>query len=216
MTPAEMHGDIAVDGRCWMRAALQETVLQRYDAICARDAPGSRHEVIAEHLVELTNLVRASLPNAIPVRVVSFDKSTANNWTLPWHQDRVIAVREKADAPGFTNWSRKAGIWHVEPPSAFLARMVFVRVHLDDTDRANGCMQVALGSHRAGKIAAGDVEAAAMSSVTEDCSAQRGDILLCHALLLHRSGVSASSDARRAVRVDFSADTLPPPLEWAA
>ena len=34
-------------------------------------------------------------PNARPVRVIAFNKTEGNNWTLPWHQDRVVALRER-------------------------------------------------------------------------------------------------------------------------
>ena len=54
---------------------------------------------------------------ARPVRAILFDKSPAANWALGWHQDRTIAVRARADVPGYGPWSRKAGLQHVEPPS---------------------------------------------------------------------------------------------------
>lgn len=45
---------------------------------------------------------------AKPVRAILFDKSAATNWSLGWHQDRTICVRERIDAPGFGPWSIKA------------------------------------------------------------------------------------------------------------
>src|SRR4051794_1322132 len=44
-----------------------------------------------------------------PVRAVLFDKTATMNWSLPWHQDRVIAVRERMEVEGFGPWSRKHG-----------------------------------------------------------------------------------------------------------
>lgn len=38
---------------------------------------------------------------AMPVRALLFDKSSARNWSVGWHQDRVIAVKERREAPGF-------------------------------------------------------------------------------------------------------------------
>jgi len=32
-----------------------------------------------------------------PVRVLTFDKSLGSNWSVPWHQDRTIAVRQRID-----------------------------------------------------------------------------------------------------------------------
>lgn len=98
---------------------------------------------------------RRFLPNAKPVRVVVFDKTPQQNWGVPWHQDRVIAVKARHDVPGYHNWSQKCGVWHCEAPSAVLGQMLFLRLHLDPTDAGNGAMEIALGSHRAGAVAAG-------------------------------------------------------------
>ena len=36
-----------------------------------------------------------------PVRATLFDKNKDANWSLGWHQDRTIAVRERLETPGF-------------------------------------------------------------------------------------------------------------------
>jgi hypothetical protein len=41
-------------------------------------------------------------------------------------------------------------------------------------------------------------------------------VLFAKALILHRSAPSRTSAPRRAVRIDYCADDLPPPLAWAA
>ena len=64
-------------------------------------------------------------PDARPVRGLLFDKTPAANWTVPWHQDRSVAVRERIDAPGFGPWSVKAGVTHVQPPVSVLAGMLW-------------------------------------------------------------------------------------------
>lgn len=156
------------------------------------------------------------MPGARPVRVVAFDKTEANNWTLPWHQDRVVALRPRVETPGFTNWTNKAGIWHAEPPIELLERMIFARIHLDPADTENGCLQLALGTHARGKIAAADADGIASSALLENCVARRGDVLLAKALILHRSSPSRVSTGRRAIRIDYCAEDLPAPLEWAA
>ena len=52
-------------------------------------------------------------PAARPVRAILFDKNPAMNWSLGWHQDRTICVRERHDVAGFGPWTRKAGMTHV-------------------------------------------------------------------------------------------------------
>ncbi len=210
-----MSGALNIEGRTWFRDAFGAETLCALDVACnVGDAPGQR--MLLELPAALTALADALLPGARPVRVVAFNKTEANNWTLTWHQDRVVALRDRVETPGFTNWTNKAGIWHAEPPIEFLERMLFARIHLDPADAENGCLQLALGTHARGKIAAADAEAVANGAQVEDCIAQRGDVLFANALILHRSSPSRVSAGRRAIRVDYCAEPLPEALEWAA
>lgn len=204
------------EGRVWFRRALSDSNLSELDAAAAFEGkPGER--ITTLNALERTDeLARQLLPNARAVRVVAFNKTEANNWTLPWHQDRVVALRERIETPGFANWTNKAGIWHAEPPIELLERMVFARIHLDPADVENGCLQLALGTHARGKIAAADAEVFARAAAIEDCVADRGDVLFAKALILHRSSPSRTNAGRRAIRIDYCAEQLPPLLGWAA
>ena len=203
------------DGRTWLRGAIGDESLCQFDVAAEiGEAPG--HRLLLDPPAALNALAKQLLPDARAVRVIAFNKTEANNWTLPWHQDRVIALRERIETPGFTNWTNKAGIWHAEPPIELLQRMLFARIHLDPADAENGCLQLALGTHAHGKIAAADAEAIANAAPIENCVAQRGDVLFAKALILHRSTPSRSNAPRRAIRIDYCAEPLPPPLEWAA
>jgi hypothetical protein len=213
--PASCRASIETDGRLWFRAALDQAELSTLDAVCDTDDSPGRRLLLAPPAV-LNSLAQQLLPNARPVRVITFKKSKTSNWTLPWHQDRVVALRERLETPGFTNWTNKAGIWHAEPPIELLEGMLFARVHLDPTDAENGCLQLALGTHARGKIAAADADAIANAAPNENCLAARGDVLFAKALILHRSSPSRSSAGRRAVRIDYCAEGLPAPLQWAA
>ena len=77
-------------------------------------------------------------PRAFAVRALFFDKTPGANWNLPWHQDVTIAVKERRDVAGFGPWTLKAGIHHVHAPGPLLARMVTIRIHLDDCGRRAG------------------------------------------------------------------------------
>lgn len=210
------------EGRAWVRGALDVLDLADLDrALRMQDAPGARMNWNQEllHTIgetsRLTQLAGELLPGARPVRIVVFDKSLNKNWQVPWHQDRVIAVREKHEVWGFDNWTNKAGMWHVEPPIELLRNMIFARVHLDDTDECNGCLELVPGSHRHGKINAEDALKLAQRATREICKAQRGDVVFVKALALHRSLPSRRNVGRRTLRVDYCAERLPEPLEWA-
>jgi hypothetical protein len=92
--------------------------------------------------------------------------------------------------------------------------MLFVRVHLDDTDHSNGAMQIALGSHAAGIVPSEQAQAVANRYPLERCEATRGDVLILKMLTLHSSKPAQVQTGRRVLRVDFSTSELPSPLAW--
>lgn len=216
---ADVSRDLLETGRVWFRGALTEAQLADMDTACAMGAaPGARMSLSAiGHVLEpVHRLAKRVLAGAKPVRLVAFNKSEASNWSLPWHQDRVIAVLERVETRGYGNWTRKAGVWHVEPPISLLQRMVFARVHLDAATVENGCMELALGADGSAKVADSAAERLATNPGVERemCVAQRGDVLFVRALTLHRSRASQGVGERRALRIDYAAEALPAPLEW--
>ncbi|HUE79173.1 MAG TPA: phytanoyl-CoA dioxygenase family protein [Sphingomicrobium sp.] len=151
---------------------------------------------------------------AQPVRAILFDKSDDSNWALGWHQDRTIAVRERIEVEGYNNWTLKAGTPHVEPPIAFLQRMITARVHLDDVGADNGPLLIKLGSHRLGRLAE-DKIAVLVGTGTFTCLASAGDVWLYATPILHSSEASRRPAGRRVLQVDFSTEQLPGGLQWA-
>ncbi len=74
--------------------------------------------------------------NAGLVRGLFFDKPPEATWSLPWHKDMTIAVRDnRLPSTRFRNPTRKAGVQHVEAPSEILDTMLTLRVHLDQRER---------------------------------------------------------------------------------
>ena len=148
------------------------------------------------------------------VRGLLFDKTPVANWKVAWHQDLAIAVRARRDAPGYGPWSEKAGVPHVHAPAALLERMVAIRVHLDDCGPDNGPLRVLPGSHRAGRLGAGDIAAwkARVEPVT--CVAARGGLLALRPLVLHASSPARSPAHRRVVHLEFAAAPLGDGLQW--
>jgi ectoine hydroxylase-related dioxygenase (phytanoyl-CoA dioxygenase family) len=152
---------------------------------------------------------------ALPVRSIFFNKSVAVNWQVAWHQDTTIAVADRHEIAGFTAWSVKEGVPHVQAPAAVLERMVTLRLHLDAADATNGALWVAPGSHRFGHIRQ-DEAAIVERCGTHLCTAGQGDALLMRPLLLHASRKVTSECLRRVLHLEFAAsDALPPPLCWA-
>ncbi len=153
-------------------------------------------------------------PDCFPVRAILFDKTQATNWALGWHQDRTIAVRARADVPGFGPWTRKQGMAHVAPPVAVLSGMVTLRIHLDPVPETNAPLLIARGSHRLGAVAERDIEGIVAGSDVFACLAERGDIWLYATLILHASAASVRAARRRVLQVDYAAAPLPGGLDY--
>jgi ectoine hydroxylase-related dioxygenase (phytanoyl-CoA dioxygenase family) len=148
------------------------------------------------------------------VRAIAFDKGPETNWTLGWHQDRTIAVKQRVRVARYDHWSSKQGFQHVEPPFQLIERMYTLRMHFDPVRDDNGPLLVALGSHGVGKIADSEVSSLADSRPQLSCHADRGDGWLCKTPIVHASGRSTSSSRRRVLQLDFSREQLPGGLEW--
>jgi ectoine hydroxylase-related dioxygenase (phytanoyl-CoA dioxygenase family) len=149
------------------------------------------------------------------VRSILFTKSTEANWQVAWHQDLAVAVEQRADVEGFGSWSMKDGVQHVQPPAHVLERMLSVRLHLDRADENNGALWLSPGSHRLGRIPAGEAASNAERLGKELCPANAGDALLFRPLTLHASRKAVVDSPRRVIHLEFANVTLPAPLGWA-
>jgi hypothetical protein len=157
---------------------------------------------------------RALGADARAVRAILFDKSQDTNWSLAWHQDRTICVRERVEVEGFGPWSIKAGLHHVAPPFELLSRMVTLRVHLDDVPTSNAPLLIAPGSHRLGRVPVDQIAGIVARSSTVACLAMTGDVWAYSTPILHASEAATPPARRRVLQVDYSVDALPGQLEW--
>jgi hypothetical protein len=153
-------------------------------------------------------------PDCFPVRAILFDKSADRNWSLGWHQDRTIAVKERIETDGFGPWSIKDGVAHVEPPVELMASMVTVRVHLDAVRLTNAPLLVAPGSHMRGRIPTAEVSEVVRQCGIVPCLADAGDIWLYATPILHASEAAAEPRHRRVLQVDYAVGKLPGGLQW--
>lgn len=152
--------------------------------------------------------------SARPVRAVLFNKTPETNWSLAWHQDRTICVKARQEVAGFGPWTVKQGLIHVAPPVELLARMVTIRVHLDDVHPANAPLLIAPGSHLAGMVPVQDISEIVERCGTAVCLAEAGDVWMYATLILHASEAAREPESRRVLQVDYAAFDLPGGLEW--
>lgn len=212
------------EGAQLFRAALlgaQLSELERTLADQARDHAGVRLSGIPELRPCLSptgpvGYVAASIlgPECLPVRAILFDKNADQNWSLGWHQDRTIAVRQRIDIDGFAPWSVKSGMVHVEPFFDLLAGMVIVRVHLDAVPETNTPLLVAPGSHKRGRIPTSEIPEVVRQCGIITCLAAAGDIWLYATPILHASDAPSQPLPRRVLQIDYAVAQLPGGLEW--
>ena len=216
------RNDLASGRHCYLPEVLTPKALDDLREVVGKhEQAGQRIEESAplfssDGANQLTARIQSIWPGMRPVRMVSFNKNVVSNWTVPWHQDHIIAVQDKSPVPGFSNWTRKGSVWHCEAPVHILRKMLFVRLHLDDTTPEDGAMQIAVGSARHERIPAGKAEAIARACPTETPCCNAGSAVVLPMLTLHRSSPTRTERPRRVLRVDFAATDLPKPLGWRA
>lgn len=191
---------------------FEGTIRKKADVFAVRNLLNMESIVNLLKESSISDVIRQLLPEAMAVRGLMFDKPFKTNWFVPWHQDLTIAVKARHEFPGFVNWTSKTGVTHVQPPAEILARMLTLRIHLDNTMATNGALRIIPGSHAVGILRANQI-----SQVTDRpvvCEIPRGGIMLMSPLLLHSSQATDTMDHRRVIHLEFSADKLPLPLEW--
>ncbi len=163
---------------------------------------------------ELRRLVAPVLSErCFAVRGTLFDKIPGANWSLFWHQDSIITVRERKEVPGFSKWALKAGVWHVEPPFVIFERMLTLRVHLDDCGPDNGPLRVLPGSHRSGWVE-NELEDWKQRRREVVCTVPAGGVVVMRPLILHASSAAIAPSHRRVLHLEYAVDDLPGGLEW--
>lgn len=219
--PDTREFDLRTDGFALVRDAVPADALGALDA----QLPANMHN--RRNLLQLPAVRKAAQSSAIrslvepvlgqecfAVRAILFNKLQDANWKVPWHQDVVIAVRERIEVSGFGPWSIKDGVPHVRPPAEVLAGMIAVRLHLDDSDEDNGPLRFIPGSHVQGLLD----DAAIQDWPKENAAtvtARSGDAILMRPLVLHASSPAREPSARRVLHIEFAGIELPSGLEWA-
>ena len=154
--------------------------------------------------------VRPHLPaEPFPVRAIYFDKTASSNWLVPSYQDLTLALSHRKEVQGFGPWSVKDGMPHVQPPMAYLERMLTVRLHLDDADEANEALRLLPGTHLMGRLDAARIRELRTSCSEVVCAVSDGDALLMKPLLPHASGRSWTQRRRRVLHLEYACLDLP-------
>lgn len=201
------------------KCILEETTQELIDAVDS-DVYGSRN-LLANPVVrafarsdEVRRTVTAVLgPDCFAVRGIYFNKNPRANWKVSWHQDCVIAVRERVEIAGWGPWSRKAGVDHVRPAVEVLRGMVSIRIHLDECGEGNGPLRVIPGSHTQDFLSDSQIQNWPKDSAVT-CAVRRRDSILMRPLLLHSSTPASTPSNRRVIHLEYAVRELPHGVRW--
>ena len=224
------------DGFCLLNQAIDVVMIQRLltvfedtfedDSQSVRARSSRGHVYAARNLIEsipevstiwqvdpMLSLLHEKLGNDCGlVRALFFDKPPNRTWTLPWHKDTSIAVRDNSiKTPAFSRPTIKAGVPHVIARDDILHHMLTLRIHLDEVTDENGPLQVIPGSH----VSSESVGNGICTAVSIHASV--GDVLAMRPLISHSSGPSSPGTKRhrRILHLEFAAsEPLPDGYQW--
>jgi len=194
--------------------ARDETA-QLLEAICgagtARTRAGARHLLnvpAVRAISEDPRLQRLAAqfvgPGPVPFRATLFDKSSASNWLVTWHQDTVLPVRQRSDDPAWGPWSTKAGVLCARAPAWALETVVALRISLDDSTSTNGPLRVLPDTHREGLLGDAEIERLARTVTGVDCLAAAGSVVAMRPLTVHASSKAADDRPRRVLHIEYA------------
>jgi ectoine hydroxylase-related dioxygenase (phytanoyl-CoA dioxygenase family) len=150
----------------------------------------------------------------VAVKATLFDKTADANWRTQWHQDSLIAVKERMQAAGYDSWSTKSGVLHVEAPDQVLAQMLAIRVHIDECGADNGPLRAIPGSHLSGKLGDDGVAEIVAGRPAVELHVPQGALLLMRPLLVHSSVPARAPQHRRVLHIELAPPEAISPLQW--
>lgn len=190
-------------------------MIQLGDALAA--APLERSRAGARHLMHLPAVLALAADsrlraivapvlgaNALPYRATLFDKSSAANWLVAWHQDTALPLCARVDVNGWGPWSEKSGVVYAHAPAAALARVLALRIHLDDSHADNGPLRVIPGSHDQGVLTDAEVSVRAAAAHVVICVVPSGGVVAMRPLAIHASSKAHSAAPRRVLHLEYA------------
>jgi phytanoyl-CoA dioxygenase PhyH len=141
---------------------------------------------------------------ALPFRATLFDKSSASNWHVLWHQDRALPLMNRVESDEWGPWSTKCGLLYALAPAWALERIIALRIHIDACTDTNGPLRVIPGSHTTGVMSAARIFTMVNEVRSAPCVVGRGGVLTMRPLLVHSSSKATSNLSRRVLHIEYA------------
>ena len=81
-------------------------------------------------------------------------------------------------------------------------------------DKTPGALKVIAGSHRGGRLSAGEIKFRRQANETRLCRVKKGDCFIMRPLILHSSSAGTNPKNRRVIHFECSSESLPNGLDW--
>ena len=154
----------------------------------------------------LTNIATAWLgAAALPFKATFFNKNSTANWLVAWHQDTALPLATRNASPGWGPWSQKEGVTYAHAPTSVFARVIALRIQLDDSTADNGPLRALPGTHLFGVLSDDEVHELAQRIAPQECRAPAGSVIAMRPLIIHASSKSISQKPRRVLHVEYAA-----------
>jgi ectoine hydroxylase-related dioxygenase (phytanoyl-CoA dioxygenase family) len=158
---------------------------------------------------QLLAIARETLGGAaFPFRATLFDKSSAANWLVVWHQDTALPMQERHETPGWGPWSVKEGVIYAHACAGALSQVLALRVHLDDSRADNGPLRALPATRNLGVLDDDTLHMLAAQIAPVDCLVARGGVLAMRPLLVHASSKSQAAAPRRVLHIEYAASAV--------
>src|SRR5262249_11778438 len=96
-----------------------------------------------------------------------------------------------------------SGVLYAHAPGWALARVIALRLHLDESNEHNGPLRVIPNSHLEGLLSDAAVIDLANKSAAVDCLSPKGGVIAMRPLTIHASSKARSTAPRRVLHIEY-------------
>jgi hypothetical protein len=178
--------------------------------LTTRSRAGARHLMKHPAVSDVANDPRLSAiatgflgSSTVPFRATLFDKTTARNWLVPWHQDTALPLQERRDVPGWGPWSTKAGITYAHAPGDGAVSRRGSTPALRRFASGQRALRVLPGTHALVVLSEADTERLVREISPVDCLVPSGGIIAMRPLILHASSKADIDHPRKVLRIEY-------------
>jgi ectoine hydroxylase-related dioxygenase (phytanoyl-CoA dioxygenase family) len=93
---------------------------------------------------------------------------------------------------------------YARAPRAALEQVLALRVHLDDSESANGPLRVIPETHCDGVLSHSEIQKRASTSQGVECTVARGGVIALRPLIIHASSKAENDSSRRVLHIEYA------------